>query len=237
MSRRPSSVDTAEPEPSSDQPRSPRQSQSKVHRTVQGMSRRPSSVDTAEPEPSSDQPRSPRQSQSKVHRTVRGMSRRPSSVDTAEPETSRDLPRSARRSQSKEAHKTAAEVLAAAAAESVKYAAAQPTRSRSRPSSAQRSRSASRLPPTQPSQEKPRHVDEPLASLMQKLHEQDSFIYDDEGPSLIKEPDGPSFFGVDSDDEGALGPRPCRDGPSNWAQETLQRFGELQRSHGRQKSA
>jgi len=70
---------------------------------------------------------------------------------------------------------------------------------------------------------------------MQKLHEQDSFIYDDEGPSFIKEPDGPSFFGVDSDEEGAPGPS-LRRADGNWAQETLQRLGELQRSHERHKS-
>eukprot|EP00931_Biecheleriopsis_adriatica_P059329 TRINITY_DN3547_c0_g1_i2.p1 TRINITY_DN3547_c0_g1~~TRINITY_DN3547_c0_g1_i2.p1 ORF type:complete len:998 (-),score=200.75 TRINITY_DN3547_c0_g1_i2:1720-4713(-) len=186
-----------------------------------------------------------RLSSRKVRRSVHGFGTRPFTSgwggDTD------DSPADAGKTQVPQ-HNSAAEVLKEAAAASVSYVTAAPSRSRppSAPSVSARSRPSavsavtrrpSRLSSARSSSCDPSRLQKgqwSRPSTDESPCNQDSFIYEDEGPSLIPEPEGPSFFGVDSDDEGLHEPNLAQPDRSEggWAHETLLRLGELRRNLG-----
>eukprot|EP00930_Biecheleria_cincta_P049393 TRINITY_DN34604_c0_g1_i1.p1 TRINITY_DN34604_c0_g1~~TRINITY_DN34604_c0_g1_i1.p1 ORF type:complete len:915 (-),score=119.11 TRINITY_DN34604_c0_g1_i1:106-2850(-) len=192
----------------------------------------------------------------KIHHSMRGPNRKPS------------VPPARRTTSQGSSHMSATEVLYAAAA-SARYPAAPRPRVRppsappafrsSRPSSAEREQHASARSGQDAGRERPAYQKStntacgrpaPLPSRNHSQEEsllfQESYIYEDEGPSLIPETDGPVFFGVDSDDEGHGGAsskntaesaadlqRSALDPQSAWQEATLHRLSELRKTLGR----
>lgn len=184
----------------------------------------------------------------KIHHSVRGPNRKPS------------FPPAKRSTSQSSSHMSATEVLYAAAASS-RYPPAPRSRVRlhsassafrgSRASSAEREQPASSrngqdaVPERSAPSKSTRPAPPPSRQHSQEESSffQESYIYEDEGPSLVPETDGPAFFGMDSGDEGDPGQgqgsalskniaESTLDPQSAWQQATLNRLSELRRTLG-----